>query len=124
MAKKRVYDLAKEYGMSGQELAQKLRDLGFQVKSHMSALDDFQVLEIQARLEAYGIVGGQGEDSAQSVTTVGGLKIKRKKKKKPAADAGEAEPPAAPAPEAQQPEEEPQEEPVADQCGFLYGHQC
>jgi len=94
VAKKRVYDLAKEYGMSGQELAQKLRDLGFQVKSHMSALDDFQVLEIQARLEAYGIVGGRTEEASQGVTTVGGLKIKRRKKKPPA---DEAEPPAPPA---------------------------
>ena len=63
--------------MTGQELAAKLRDLGFsQIKSHMTALSDFEVLEIQARLEAYGIVG---ESSAQ-VTTVGGLKIKRKRK--------------------------------------------
>ena len=77
--KKRVYDLAKEYGMSGQDLAQKLRDLGFQVKSHMTALDDFEVLEIQARLEAYGIVGDR-TDAQQGVTTVGGLKIKRKLK--------------------------------------------
>jgi len=75
--KKRVYDIAKEYGMTGQDLAAKLRDLGFtQIKSHMTALSDFEVLEIQARLEAYGIVG----ESAAQVTTVGGLKIKRKHK--------------------------------------------
>jgi translation initiation factor IF-2 len=76
-AKKRVYDIAKEYGMTGQELAAKLRDLGFtQIKSHMTALSDGDLLEIQARLEAYGIVG----ESASQVTTVGGLKIKRKRK--------------------------------------------
>ena len=39
--KKRIYELAKEYGMSGQALAAKLRDLGFsKIKSHMAALDD------------------------------------------------------------------------------------
>jgi hypothetical protein len=76
-AKKRVYDIAKEIGMTGQELAAKLRDLGFtQIKSHMTALSDFELLEIQARLEAYGIVG----ESKAQVTTVGGLKIKRKLK--------------------------------------------
>ncbi|NOT30712.1 MAG: hypothetical protein HOP15_09730, partial [Planctomycetes bacterium] len=76
-AKKRVYDIAKEIGMTGQELAAKLRDLGFtQIKSHMTALSDFEVLEIQARLEAYGIVG---ESSAQE-SSVGGLKLKRKRK--------------------------------------------
>jgi translation initiation factor IF-2 len=107
-AKKRVYDLAKEYGMTGQELAAKLHGLGFsQIKSHMTALSDFEVLEIQARLEAYGIVGeSRGE---KNVATVGGLKIKRKKKL-PSAEPEEgaveeeprAEPPAAeaaPAPE-------------------------
>ncbi len=66
--------------MTGQELASKLRDLGFQVKSHMTALDEFKVLEIQARLEAYGIVG---ESAGQGASSMGGLKIKRKKKKKP-----------------------------------------
>jgi translation initiation factor IF-2 len=76
-AKKRVYDIAKEYGMTGQELAAKLRDLGFtQIKSHMTALSDIDLLEIQGRLEAYGIVG----ESAAKVSTVGGLKIKRKRK--------------------------------------------
>jgi translation initiation factor IF-2 len=76
-AKKRVYDIAKEYGMTGQELAAKLRDLGFtQIKSHMTALSDFELLEVQARLEAYGIVG----ESAAQVTNVGGLKLKRKRK--------------------------------------------
>ncbi len=63
--------------MTGQELAAKLRDLGFtQIKSHMTALSDFEVLEIQARLEAYGIVG----ESAAQETNIGGLKLKRKRK--------------------------------------------
>ena len=84
-AKKRVYDIAKGYGMSGQQLAAKLRDLGFsQVKSHMTALSEFELLEVQARLEAYGIVG---ESSSQTVTMVGGLKIKRRKKKTPKPEA-------------------------------------
>jgi translation initiation factor IF-2 len=94
-AKKRVYDIAKEYGMTGQELAAKLRDLGFtQVKSHMTALSDFELLEIQARLEAYGIVG----ESAAQVSTVGGLKLKRKRKAGGGEEASEeVETPAAPA---------------------------
>ncbi len=94
-AKKRVYDLAKSYGMSGQDLAAKLRDLGFaQVKSHMTALTDADVMTIQARLEAYGIVGESEGRATETVENVGGLKIKRKKKPKAAAA---AEPPATPA---------------------------
>ena len=60
MSKKRIYDLAKEYGMAGKDLATKLKDMGFsQVKSHMTALDDFEVLEVQAKLEAYGVSRGR-----------------------------------------------------------------
>ncbi len=106
-AKKRVYDLAKVYGMTGQELAAKLQDLGFsQIKSHMTALSDFEVLEIQARLEAYGIVG---ESSGQGVTTVGGLKIKRKKK----LPSPHGEPEELPAAEEEPPVEEPPAEVVS-----------
>ena len=67
--------------MTGKELAGKLKDMGFtQVKSHMSALDEFEVLEVQAKLEAYGIIGestpkSEGEDLG------GGLIVRRKKKK-------------------------------------------
>ncbi len=91
--------------MSGQDLAAKLRDLGFQVKSHMTALDDFKVLEIQARLEAYGIVGEQA--SNQGVSTVGGLKIKRKKKTQEEAETPEPS-------EAEVSEEEHEEEPALE----------
>ncbi|MFT4709954.1 MAG: translation initiation factor IF-2 [Planctomycetota bacterium] len=81
MSKKRIYDLAKEYGMTGKDLAAKLKDMGFtQVKSHMTALDDFEVLEVQAKLEAYGVISevkkaDEGEDLG------GGLIVRRKKKR-------------------------------------------
>ncbi|MEW6073071.1 MAG: translation initiation factor IF-2 [Planctomycetota bacterium] len=89
--KQRVYDLAKEFGMTGQELAAKLRDLGFTaVKSHMTALSDFEILEIRGRLEAYGIVG---ESAGDGPDALGGLKIKRRKRK--AAEGEEEVPPAA-----------------------------
>ncbi len=49
--KKRIYDLAKEYGLSGPDLAKKLKDRGFsQIKGPASVLDDFQVLQIQDEL--------------------------------------------------------------------------
>jgi translation initiation factor IF-2 len=107
--KKRIFDLAKEYGMSGKELAAKLQDLGFtQIKSHMTALSEFELLEIQARLEAYGIVG---ESSGEGPATMGGLKIKRRKKakKEPEAEEPPAEEPAAEEPAEPAPDEEPEE---------------
>jgi translation initiation factor IF-2 len=117
-AKKRIFDLAKEYGMSGKDLAAKLRDLGFtQIKSHMTALSEFELLEVQARLEAYGIVG---ESDSEAAATMGGLKIKRKKKtakqEAPAAeppDEAEAAAPAAPAPAPTAPEAAPAVQPPA-----------
>ncbi|TDJ66330.1 MAG: translation initiation factor IF-2 [Planctomycetota bacterium] len=97
MSKVRIHDLAKQYGMSGKDFAHKLRDLGFsQAKSHMSALDEFEVLQAQGILEAHGVIGERAAvPTPQEVT--GGLILRKKKKKKkvepPATEApGEVEP--------------------------------
>ena len=93
--------------MTGKDLAAKLKDMGFtQVKSHMTALDDFEVLEVQAKLEAYGVISevkkpDEGEDLG------GGLIVRRKKKRKKSDEPVEAPAAAVPA------DEEPQEAPVA-----------
>ena len=117
--KKRIYDLAKEYGMSGDDLAKKLRDMGFsEIKGRMTALDDFMVLQIQGTLEAHGLIPESMKGAAEQSGI--GLVLKRKKKKKlgDVAGADEAEPPSPPsAPEAK-PEEakvvetEPEVEPA------------
>ncbi|MFN0007423.1 MAG: translation initiation factor IF-2 [Planctomycetota bacterium] len=104
--KKRIYDLAKEYGMSGDDLAKKLRDMGFtEIKGRMTALDDFMVLQIQGTLEAHGLIP---ESLKGTVEQSGiGLVVKRKKKKLGEVVGGEeVEPPAAPAPRAPEPREE------------------
>jgi translation initiation factor IF-2 len=89
--KKRIYDLAKEYGMSGDDLAKKLRDLGFtEVKGRMTALDDFMVLQIQGTLEAHGLIP---ESQKGSPDLAGGGLVLKKKKKKLGAPTGDAETP-------------------------------
>ena len=104
-SKKRVYDLAKQYGMSGQQMATKLKELGVtEVKGPMSALDEFLLLRVEATLQANGLVP---EVSKTSTTeTSGGLTIRKKKKKKvvlseeePVAEEAEPEPAAEPEPE-------------------------
>jgi translation initiation factor IF-2 len=81
-SKKRVYDLAKEYGMSGQDLAAKLREMGFtQVKSHMTALPESDLMLIEGRLDAYGYKRSGGE-AESGPADAGGLIVKRKKKRK------------------------------------------
>ena len=127
--KKRIYDLAKEYGMSGDDLAKKLRDLGFtEVKGRMTALDDFMVLQIQGTLEAHGLI--PESQKGASDPTGGGLVLKKKKKKlgaAPEAESAEAPAAATPAPPVEAPasperparapkkpaEKEPEPEPVA-----------
>ena len=55
--KVRIHDLAKRYGMSGKDLASKLRDLGFaKAKSHMSALDQFEVIRTKGGLLAVSTI--------------------------------------------------------------------
>jgi len=99
--KKRIYDLAKEYGMSGQDLAKHLRDRGFtQIKGHMTALDDFVVLQIQGLLEAEGHSPMGARGGAEPADASGGLILKKRKKKlsatPEAAEAPVEEPPEAP----------------------------
>jgi hypothetical protein len=56
LTKRRVYELAKDYGMKGPEMAKLLRDLGFEaVKTHMAVLDEPLQMQIQGRLEAAGV---------------------------------------------------------------------
>ncbi|PIE24141.1 MAG: translation initiation factor IF-2 [Planctomycetota bacterium] len=55
MAKRRVYELAKDYGMKGAEFVQVLQGLGFEkVKTHMAVLDDADQMVIEVRLQAAG----------------------------------------------------------------------
>jgi len=103
--------------MSGDDLAKKLRDLGFtEVKGRMTALDDFMVLQIQGTLEAHGLI----PESLKSAELAGGGLVLKKKKKKLGtltdAESVEPTPPPAPAPEppaAVEPVERPEPEPVA-----------
>jgi hypothetical protein len=56
LKKVRVFDLAKEFGMKGPDLAKLLREIGFDnVKTHMTVLDDADLMMIEARLSAQGL---------------------------------------------------------------------
>ena len=50
MTKVRVYALAKEAGMEGKELAEKLIEMGYDVKSHSSSIDEDVAAEIRVKL--------------------------------------------------------------------------
>jgi translation initiation factor IF-2 len=80
--KKRVNDLAKEVGMSGADLVKKLRDWGFNIKSAMSSLEEFEELQIRGMMEARGLLKEVKVASQDPSEAAGGLVLRRKKKKK------------------------------------------
>ncbi|MBI4550985.1 MAG: translation initiation factor IF-2 [Candidatus Latescibacteria bacterium] len=52
MAKKRIYEVAREYNISSEALVRMLRDLGHEVKSHMSVMDDKMSEDVKRKFEA------------------------------------------------------------------------
>src|SRR5512137_2556248 len=106
MSKKRVHELAKqlkEQGieLSNQELVDRLHQLGFEVKSHSSSLDDDQA---QAAFER---IVGEKKPKAPAPRAAGPGFVVRKKAvvaAAPAAPAHAPTPAPAPAPVAAQPE--------------------
>ncbi|MBW2051956.1 MAG: translation initiation factor IF-2 [Deltaproteobacteria bacterium] len=118
MGKTRVYELAKQLNMSNKELVNKLKEMGYSIKSHSSTVDDSQVSEIKGRLE-----GRKSKEMAEKKvrTTV----IRRRKKivemppeeTAPPVSAQEPvqeAPPGEPLPEIQLAEEEPAVEAVSE----------
>ncbi|WEV70282.1 translation initiation factor IF-2 [Lactobacillus sp. ESL0785] len=48
MAKKRIYEIAKELGIDNKVVVKKAKDLGFDVKNHMSSLEDSQTNQLKS----------------------------------------------------------------------------
>ena len=78
MSKLRVYELARQYGKKGPEMATMLRELGFAVKGHMSVLDEADQMMVVARLEAQGLKA-TGETGGGGTATKGPKKLLKKK---------------------------------------------
>ncbi|RVU71571.1 MULTISPECIES: translation initiation factor IF-2 [Lactobacillus] len=51
MAKERIYEVAKELGIDNKVVVQKAKDLGFDVKNHMSSIDDAQVKKLKGSFQ-------------------------------------------------------------------------
>ncbi len=51
MAKIRVHELAKEFGIPSKEMAAKIKDLGYPIKNYMSTLDETQAQQIRLKLK-------------------------------------------------------------------------
>lgn len=77
MAKVRVYTLAKEAGVEGKELAEKLIDMGYDVKSHSSSLDETVADEVRQKLGLIKTETKRTRIQAKGKTTI----IRRRTKK-------------------------------------------
>ncbi len=68
MAKKRVYEMARELGLENKELVEKLRAMGFSVKSHSSSLE-----EVEAEAAMAKIRGSAEQDKPKKVVAPAGV---------------------------------------------------
>jgi len=94
MQKKRVHELAKEFGLASKELETKIKEWGYNIKNYMSTLEENEVEEIRKRLHKE-TEGKNIKVKRKKVTSP--LKIKRKhriiriKIKRPAAKVAKKE---------------------------------
>jgi translation initiation factor IF-2 len=91
MSRIRVYELAKEAGMSGKELADKLVELGFDIKGHSSSVDDETAARIRSALRR-AVVNEKLERRVPADSGVKESVVRRKTtviRRRPAAAAGE-----------------------------------
>ncbi|MEZ5240392.1 MAG: translation initiation factor IF-2 [Microthrixaceae bacterium] len=101
MAKLRVYELAKELGLTNKECIDLCNALGYGVKSHSSSLDGAYADQVRRKAEREGLIRDEQP-------------VEEKPAKKPAAKKASAKKPAADKPEpAPQPEVAPTAEPAA-----------
>ncbi|MCI1466687.1 MAG: translation initiation factor IF-2 [Lactobacillus sp.] len=85
MAKKRIYELAKELDVDNKILLNRAKKLGFDVKSHMSTLLDSQVAELKKNMQAGAAKSTDQADSLNKSKAKGKIKISVSALRKPAA---------------------------------------
>ncbi len=126
MAKIRVHELAKEFGIPSKEMADRIRELGYPIVNYMSTLEDYEAQEVRKKLQNEGESfsdGGNNKGEAANGTrkpvvrrrhTVVRLKkVKLKKVKKPE-EAERQEETFEKATDAEKPMQSPSDEKVAE----------
>lgn len=85
MAKKRIYEVAKELDIDNKAVVDKAKELGFDVKSHMSSLDDAQISKL---MDSFKTANSSKSDNNQSKgkskikISVGAIRKRNHKEKK------------------------------------------
>ncbi|RKX62267.1 MAG: translation initiation factor IF-2 [Thermodesulfobacteriota bacterium] len=70
MAKIRVHELAKEFGIASKEMATKIMDLGYNIKNYMSALEDYEARDIRHKFKDKAHAVEKKEQEVKPKTTV------------------------------------------------------
>ena len=68
MAKIRVHELAKEFGIASKEMAAKIKKLGYNIKNYMSTLEEYEARDVCRRLK--GELDKKAKEEAPKVKTV------------------------------------------------------
>ena len=61
MARKRVYQVAKDFHVSSEAMLKMLREMKVEVKSHMSSIDEELIEEIRKKFDAEKKIGKQAQ---------------------------------------------------------------
>ncbi len=70
MAKIRVHELAKEFGIASKEMVAKIMDLGYNIKNYMSTLEDYEAQDIRRKLRDEANAAEKKEQEVKRKTTV------------------------------------------------------
>ncbi|MBW1719257.1 MAG: translation initiation factor IF-2 [Deltaproteobacteria bacterium] len=70
MAKIRVHELAKEFGIVSKEMAAKIMDLGYNIKNYMSTLEDYEAQDIRRKFKDEEHAAEKKEQEVKPKTTV------------------------------------------------------
>jgi translation initiation factor IF-2 len=70
MAKIRVHELAKEFGIASKEMATKIMDLGYNIKNYMSTLEDYEARDIRRKLKDKAHAAEKKKQEVKPKTTV------------------------------------------------------
>ncbi|MEA3386474.1 MAG: translation initiation factor IF-2, partial [Thermodesulfobacteriota bacterium] len=70
MAKIRVHELAKEFGIASKEMATKIMDLGYNIKNYMSTLEDYEARDIRHKFKDKAQAAEKKEQEGKPKTTV------------------------------------------------------
>ncbi|MEE2708573.1 MAG: translation initiation factor IF-2 [Gemmatimonadota bacterium] len=68
MPKRRIYELAREYNVSSDALVAMLRDLKYDVKSHMSVMDDKMILDVNLKIEDERLKAREDQDRKRKMS--------------------------------------------------------